>query len=200
MPAGRYRVLGDAGDPVGTESFRCAPGPIGWRYVSEVDTNEYGPHRAGVDIAVDVDWRIVRVHVRTQRHELLLEPRDGTLVGTRDGEPLTLAWAPEDHLDYLTPATNLIACRRLQSSAEIDVVFVDPYSLQPTRERQRYDVLGPDQVDIAVGRFEAERWRYTSLGSGWTSELWVAGDVVVRYDRIFELIEYEPGATGPVPM
>jgi hypothetical protein len=200
MPAGGYRVLGDDGDPVGTESFRCAPGPIGWRYVSEVETNEYGPHRADVDIAVDADWRIVRVRVRTQDHELLLEPHDGTLEGHRDGEPLTVAWSPGDHVDYLTPATNLISCRRLRTTAEIDVVFVDPFSLQPTRERQRYEILGRDRVDTAVGRFEATSWRYTALGSGWTSELWIAGDVVVRYDRIFELIEYDPGATGPVPM
>ena len=34
---------------------------------------------------------------------------------------------------------------------------------------------------------------------GWTSELWVADDVVVRYDRAFELIAYEAGASGPVP-
>ena len=51
-----------------------------------------------------------------------------------------------------------------------------------------------------MGRFEATRWRYTSLESGWTSDLWVAGDVVVRFDRIFELVEYDPGATGPIPV
>jgi hypothetical protein len=200
MPAGRYSVLGDDGEPVGIESFRCAPGPMGWRYVSDVETNEYGSHRANVDIVVDEEWRIVRVRVRTQDHELLLEPRDEALAGHRDGEPLTVAWSPADHLDYLTPATNLITCRRLASTAEIDVVFVDPFSLQPKRERQHYEALGPDRVDTAVGRFEAARWRYTALGSGWTSELWIAGDVVVRYDRIFELIDYDPGATGPVPM
>jgi hypothetical protein len=200
MPVGRYMVLGDDGAPVGSESFRCAPGPAGWRYVSDVETNEYGPHRANVDIVVDAEWRIVRVRVRTQDHELLLEPRDGALEGHHDGEPLTVAWSPADHLDYLTPATNLITCRRLESTAEIEVVFVDPFSLHPTRERQRYEALGPDRVETAVGRFEAARWRYTALGNGWTADLWVAGDVVVRYDRIFELIEYDPGASGPVRM
>ena len=45
--------------------------------------------------------------------------------------------------------------------------------------------------------FAATRWTYTSLDSGWTSDLWVAGDVVVRYDRIFELTWYDPGASGP---
>jgi len=201
VPQGRYAVIGDGGSPVGSESFRCAPGPAGWRYVSEVDTDEHGPHQATVDVAVDAAWRIARFRARTEQgHELLLEPREGTLEGHRDGEPLELSWAADDHLDYLTPATNLITCRRLEATAEIEVVFVDPFSLEPTRERQRYDLLGPDQVETPVGRFEATRWRYTSLGSGWTSELWVAGDVVVRYDRIFELVEYERGQTGPRPM
>jgi hypothetical protein len=200
VPTGRYVVVGDDGKPVGTEAFRCAPGPMGWRYVSEVDTNEYGPHQAVVDIAVDAAWRIVRAHVRTEQgHTLLLEPRDGTMVGERDGEPIELAYGQEDHLDYLTPATNLITCRRLQRSAEIEVVFVDPFSLEPTRERQRYDLLGDETIETTVGTFDATRWRYASLASGWTSHLWVAGDVVVHYERIFELTEYDPGATGPRP-
>jgi hypothetical protein len=29
--------------------------------------------------------------------------------------------------------------------------------------------------------------------------MWLAGDVIVRYEGVFELDEYEPGATGPVP-
>ncbi len=199
MPQGRYTVIGDDGSSVGSEAFRCAPGPAGWRYVSEVDTNEYGPHRATVDVAVDAAWRIARCRVRTAEHELLLEPHDGTLEGHRDGESLALPWGPEDHLDYLTPVTNLISCRRLEVTAEIGVVFVDPFSLEATRERQRYELLGPDQVDTPVGRFGATRWRYTSLASGWTSELWVAGDVVVRYDHIFELVDYDAGSTGVRP-
>jgi hypothetical protein len=200
MPQGRYRVIGDDGVAVGTEEFRCAPGPAGWRYVSEVDTHEYGPHRATVDIAVDAAWRIARVRVETGEHRLLLQPRNEALVGERDDEPIEVAWGPEDHLDYFTPATNLITCRRLGESAEVDVVFVDPFSLEPTRERQRYELLGPDEAETAVGRFAAHRWRYTSLGSGWTSLLWVAGDMVVRFDRIFELVWYEPGASGPRPL
>ena len=200
MPQGRYTVIGDDGDPVGTEEFRSAPGPAGWRYVSEVDTHEFGPHRATVDLAVDAAWRIARVRVETAEHRLLLQPGNGALAGERDGVPLEVAWGPEDHLDYLTPATNLITCRRLDRSAEIDVVYVDPFSLELTRERQSYELLGPDEAETPVGRFAAHRWRYTSLGSGWTSQLWVAGDLVVRFDRIFELVWYEPGATGPKPL
>ena len=104
------------------------------------------------------------------------------------------------HLDYLTPAMNAITAKRLAETTEIDVVYLEPVTLEPTRVRQRYELLGTEEVETPVGRFRAHRWRYTALESGWTSELWVAEDVVVRYDRAFELIGYEAGATGPVPV
>jgi hypothetical protein len=197
MPAGTYTIIGGDGKPVGTEVFRCAPGPMGWRYFSEIDTAEHGQHHEIVDVVVDTDWRIVRMRIDTGEHELLLEPSAGTLIGSRDGEPLELPWGPEDHLDYLTPAANLITTQRLTDTSEIEVVFVEPLTLEPVRDRQRYELHGEEEVQTPVGRFAATRWTYTSIDDGWTSDLWVAGDVVVRYDRIFELIAYDPGANGP---
>jgi hypothetical protein len=200
MPSGTYEILGDDGEPVGTETFRCAPGPAGWRYVSEIETTEHGAHRQSVDIAVDAAWRMARVRVRTGAHELHLERAGDLLVGARDDEPLELAFPSAMHLDYLTPATNLITTRRLAASTEIEVVFVEPFTLEPRLDRQRYDRRGKERVETPVGAFDATRWGYTSLGSGWSSDLWVAGDVVVRYDRIFTLTAYDPGATGPRPL
>ena len=197
MPTGRYAIIGDDGEPVGTEDFRCAPGPVGWRSFSEIDTTEHGAHHEIVDVAVDEEWRIARVRIETGAHRLLLEPGDDVLTGWRDEQPLEVAWGPDDHLDYLTPATNLITTKRLTDTAEIEVVFIQPFTLDPVRVRQRYELHGIEEVETPVGRFAATRWTYTSLDDGWTSDLWVAGDVVVRYDRLFELHVYEPGASGP---
>ncbi len=197
MPTGRYTIIGDDGEAVGTEDFRCAPGPVGWRYFSEVDTIEHGAHHEIVDVAVDAAWRIARVRIDTGAHQLLLEPGDGVLIGWRDEQPIEVSWGPDDHLDYLTPATNLITTKRLTGTTEIDVVFLEPFTLGPVRNRQRYELHGEEIVDTPVGRFAASRWTYTSLDDGWTSDLWVAGDVIVSYDRIFELARYDPGASGP---
>jgi hypothetical protein len=197
MPAGRYVIIGDDGDPVGTETFRCAPGPAGWRYVSDVETEEHGRHREVVDVVVDAAWRIARVRLDSGEHRLMLEPIDGHLSGRRDEEDIEVDWGPDDHLDYLTPATNLITIRRLSGTSDIDVVYLAPFSMEASRVRQRYELAGPEEVETPVGRFDANRWTYTSLDSGWSSDLWVAGDLVVRFDRIFELVEYEPGAHGP---
>jgi Putative glycolipid-binding len=200
MPAGRYSVWGSDGNVVGTEDFRCAPGPMGWRYVSEIEREEPTVHRETVDVVVDAAWNIVRARIETGSHAILLEPRDGQLAGLLDGRPIELPWGAETHLDYLTPAMNAITVQRLEGTAEIDVVYLEPVTLAPIRMRQRYELLKREQVDTPAGRFLAARWRYTAIESGWTSELWVADEVVVRYDRAFELISYEPGATGPFPV
>jgi hypothetical protein len=200
VPSGRYAVRGTGGDVVGTEDFRCAPGPMGWRYVSEIRRDEPTAHGEIVDVAVDDAWRIVRARIETGAHSIMLEPRGRSLTGIRDGSPIELQWPPDRHLDYLTPAMNAITAQRLDGTTEIDVVYLEPVTVEPTIMRQHYELLGRDDVETPVGRFESQRWRYTALESGWTSDLWVAADVVVRYDRAFELIGYEAGATGPVPV
>ena len=200
MPTGRYRVHGRSGAIVGTEDFRTAPGPLGWRYVSEIERSEPAPHRETVDVAVDDAERIVRTTIDTGSHRIALEPGDGVLRGLRDDEAVELPWTPGMHLDYLSPVFNAITVRRLAETTVIEVVYLEPVTLEPKPMRQRYELLGPEDVETPVGTFAATRWRYTALASGWKSDLWVADAVVVRYDRAFELVDYEPGATGPAPI
>jgi Putative glycolipid-binding len=202
MPFGRYTVFDDGGNPVGIEEFRCAPGPMGWRTFSQVQTSVPSPHAETLDVAVNADWRIARVRIDTGEHDLLLEPNAAgdALTGYRDRRPIELAYGPDDHLDYFTPATNAITTRRLTGTAEIDVVYLEPVTLQPSRVRQRYELIGDERVETPVGAFDATRWRFRALGSGWTSDLWVAGDIVVRYERLFELEWLDPGASGPRPV
>ncbi len=199
MPFGRYTVFGDDGAPVGTEEFRCAPGPMGWRYFSEVVADESSPHHETLDFAVDAEWRIARMRIATGEHDLMLEPAGDSLQGYRDNEPIEIPYGPGVHLDYFTPATNAITVRRLSGTAEIDVVYLAPVTLEPTHVRQRYELLGDEAVTTPVGTFDGARWRFTSLDSGWTADLWVAGDIVVKYDRLFELTWLDPGASGPLP-
>ncbi len=199
MPAGAYRVLRADGSVGGTEDFRCAPGPMGWRYFSEVDTPEPVPHHETIDVAVDAEWRPVRLRIDTGAHQLLLEADGDRLAGWRDGEPLETPWHPDMHLDYLSPAFNAITCKRLSATTDIEVVFVDPYTLEPHVVHQRYELRGDQDVETPVGTFAATSWTYTALESEWTSELWCAQDVVVRYERLFRLERYEAGASGPRP-
>jgi hypothetical protein len=178
---------------------------MGWRYVSEIERDEPTPHRETVDVVVDASWRIVRTRIETGSHATLLEARGDSLEGIRDGHTVEMAWGPDMHLDYLSPAFNAITTRRLEdaladgTARDIDVLFLEPVTVEPVPMRQRYELLRRGSVETSPGTFLATRWRYTALRTGWTSDLWVADHVVVRYDRAFELISYEPGASGPFP-
>ena len=72
-----------------------------------------------------------------------------------------------------------------------------PATLEPELVRQRYEQRGDERVPTPVGMFDAARWTFTAMDSGWSADLWVAGDVVVKYETLFELERYEPGASGP---
>lgn len=196
MPAGGYTVMNGEGSVVGTEDFRCAPGPMGWRYFSDITTSDPQPHHEVVDLAVDAQWRPARCRIATGSHEILLTAEGDALRGYRDGVDIEWRWGPERHLDYFSPAFNAVTTRRLEGTAEIDVVYLEPVTLEPRDELQRYELIGDENVATPAGRFAARRWRYTQLHSGWSADLWVAGDVVVAYESLFTLERYEPGASG----
>lgn len=200
MAQGRYVVMDGDGVAVGTEEFRCAPGPVGWRYFSDITTSDPEQHDEVVDLVVDQAWRPVRTRIDTQSHELLLEAEGEVLHGFLDRAPVSVAWGPDRHLDYLSPAYNAVTTLRLDGTSEIDVVYLAAVTCAPRDERQRYELIGDEEVKTPVGTFQTTRWRYTSLSTGWTRDLWVAGDVVVRFDGLFELEAYEPGASGPRPV
>lgn len=191
MPSGRYRIASG-----GTEDFRAAPGPMGWRYFSTIRIDEPEPHEEVVDLSVDRGRRPVRVRIETGAHALRASPPSFT----RDGEPLDVAFGPETELDYLSPCFNVVTASRLGRTADIDVIYFEPYTIEPVAVRQRYELLGDEEIATPSGRFGARAWRYTALDSGFTARLWIAGDVLVAYEGLYELVAYESGATGPRPV
>ena len=80
------------------------------------------------------------------------------------------------------------------------MVYLEPVTLEPTASASATSSSATNAVGTPVGAFDATRWRFTALESGWTSDLWVAGDIVVRYERLFELEWLDPGASGPRPI
>lgn len=199
MPQGVYTVMDGRGNAVGTEEFRAARAPAGARYHAQIRTEVPTPHEEEIDLIVGGDGRPIRLHVSTGEHELRLDAEGDRLVGTLDDGALELPWGPNDHLDYLSPSFNAVTANLLEGSAEIDVDFLEPVTCAPRRMRQRYELLGEEEIDTPVGRFVARGWRYTSLDSGFTKRLWVAGDIVVAYEDLFTLAAYQPGLSGPFP-
>jgi hypothetical protein len=200
MPAGRYTVFDGDGRPVGTEEFRCAPGPAGWRYVSTIAMSGPEPHGEIVDLVVDSGWRPVRLRIETGSHQLLAGFRGDRFEGTLDGGRLEVPFGPDVELDYRSPCFNAVTALRLGGTAEIEVIYLEPVTCDPVPVRQRYQLHGEEEVETPVGRFRATRWQFTALDSGWSRPLWVAGEVVVAYEDLFVLAEYEPGPRGPFPL
>ena len=197
MPAGRYTVQDGSGRAVGTESFRCAPGPAGWRYFAEIETSEPQPHREVVDLVVDRAWRPVRLRIETGAHDLAIVIEGGRATAVRDGEPVDVPFGPDVEIDYFSPCFNAVTANRLGGSADIEVLYLRPVTCEPELVAQRYELEGEEEVSTPAGRFRAERWRFTALDSGFSRPLWVAGDVVVSFEDLFELAEYDPGRSGP---
>ncbi len=200
MPAGRYLVMDGDGNPVGTEDFRCAPGPSGWRYFSDIERSDPEPHHEVVDLVVDSAWRPVRTRIDTGSHELMLIAEVDALRGFLDGGSVEIPWGPETGIDYASPAFNAVTANRTGATRELEVIFLEAVTCEPRIEAQRYELLGDEEVDTPVGRFGARRWRYTALATGWSRDLWVAGDVVVAYDGAFALEWYEAGGSGPLTL
>ena len=146
-------VMDGDGNAVGTEDFRCAPGPAGWRYFSEISTREPSPHQEIVDLVVDRSWNPVRVKIATGSHDLLLTAEGDALRGSLDGDVVTAPWGPAWHVDYLSPAFNAVTANRLDGTTEIDVIYLEPVMCTPTEERQRYELIGDEEVTTPVGRF-----------------------------------------------
>jgi hypothetical protein len=93
-----------------------------------------------------------------------------------------------------------VTANRLGRTEEIRVVYLDPVTCEPHVVSQRYERQREDEVATPVGRFRATRWQYTGLDTGWTGPLWVAGEIVVAFQDVFELASYEPGPRGPFPL
>jgi hypothetical protein len=167
--------------------------------VATIVTSDPEPHREVVDFVVDDGWRPIRLRIDSGQHQLVLSAAGDGLSGHRDGDRIEVPFGPEVEIDYLSPCFNAVTARRLDRTADIEVLYLEPVTIEPVRARQRYERGAEEDVDTRGGRFRARRWQYTSLDSGWSRPFWLAGDVVVRFQDLFELDEYEPGASGPVP-
>jgi hypothetical protein len=200
VPIGTYTVMDGTGTPVGIEEFRASSGPFGWRYVATIRTNDPEPHVESVDLTADRRHRPVRLHIDSGSHRLLLSPQRDRLVGTLDGGSVEIPWDEGMHLDYLSPCFNALTAAALGDTADIEVVYLRPITLEPSLERQRYESLGRGEVRTPVGTFHSDAWRYTMLATGWSRTIRVTDLLVVSYEGLFELTAYDPGRTGPRPL
>lgn len=174
MPRGVYSVAGRS------EAFSCAPGPAGWRFVSD-----------GLDLACDSASRAVRFVVTAGDRQV----RGGGL-RLDDGAPV-LVWAPSDDPSaerttaasgLLTPSPGSVvgllrsvaAPGQEPAQADLEVLRFGADALAGLRCRLRVVRTGATTHDAPAGPLLDETWQVTDVDTGLVSEVHLAGDVVLH--------------------
>ncbi|MFD6437935.1 hypothetical protein [Streptomyces venezuelae] len=200
MPRGRYS-LHDPHDhtPLGEEHFHCAPGPSGWRYVSQRITPEGAP-TGSVDLALDARGRPIRLELHAGDWQVRAGALNGvTWVrtdptgahGTKDNAPA--------HAFTGTSPVFLIATARLLNLTPASpatrirlVAFTDPV-LAPRTLDQSWTLRKSEAHATDNGPLIVDEYQVTALDTGEQHAVHIAGDVVLAAPGIeLEHLETPP--------
>ncbi|MDQ1038245.1 hypothetical protein QFZ75_004661 [Streptomyces sp. V3I8] len=204
MPRGRYS-LHDPHDhtPLAEERFHCAPGPSGWRYVSQLSTPS-GTPAGSVDLALDDRGRPIRLELHASGWQIRAAALDGVTWVRTDptGEHATegnvrahaftgsspaflvatarlLRLTPDtpDALD--TPGAPHAAPAPRASATRVRLVaFTDPV-LAPRTLDQSWALLTREAHATDNGPLTVEEYQVTALDTGEQHTVHLAGDVVL---------------------
>lgn len=200
MPRGHYS-LHDTHDhtPLGEEHFHCAPGPSGWRYVSQ-RTAPSGEHIGSVDLALDELGRPIRLELQAGDWQIRAAAIDGVTwvrtdpTGTHAAEDN----APAHAFTGTSPAF-LIAISRLLRLTPASpatrirlVAFTDPV-LAPRTLDQSWTLLKSEAHATDNGPLTVDEYQVTALDTGEQHAIHITGDVVLSAPGIeLENLESPP--------
>ena len=204
MPRGTYHHLDPAdGSIVAVEAFSCAPGPAGWRYVSQTYDDDGRP-RGRVDVAVDDAWRQVRVHVSSGGWALRggVVGRQAVWTRTPDGAP-----PAADDDERAEPAAGFtgaspafaVATARLLGLGLLDrrrvhLVRVTEPACVPLPVDEGWALVDVTDHETGAEPLRVERYEVADLATAERRVVHLAGDVVVDAPGI-ELVDLESPPT-----
>ncbi|MFD4388611.1 hypothetical protein [Streptomyces sp. NPDC058486] len=202
MPRGRYS-LHDPHDhtPLGEEHFHCAPGPSGWRYVSQI-TTPTGDHRGSVDLAVDERGRPIRLELHASSWQVRGAALEGvTWVRTDPTGTHATEGNVRAHAFTGTSPAFLIALTRLLRLAPGEpetrlrlVAFTDPV-LAPLTVDQSWALLKSEAHPTDNGLLTVDEYQVSTLDTGERHTVHIAGDVVLAAPGIeLEDLDTPPSA------
>ncbi len=195
MPKGEYRIGGDAGllgDGHGEagagllETFSCAPGPAGWRYVASLRDAASGIAGGRVDVTVDSRWRHGRVELRAGGWLLrggvagpnVLWVRSG-VDGTDAAEQTATAagfWGVSPA--FLVTTARMLALEPGQQTS-VALIAVAGDALATRTVRHRWTLLDVTDHPTDLRPLRVERYEVADLDTGSVAEIHLAGDVVL---------------------
>ncbi|MEV0323941.1 hypothetical protein ACIBKX_35460 [Streptomyces sp. NPDC050658] len=200
MPRGHYS-LHDPHDhtPLGEEHFHCAPGPSGWRYVSQRIASS-GEHTGSVDLALDELGRPIRLELHAGDWQIRAAAIDGVTWVRTDatGAHATEDNAPAHAFTGTSPAFLVATSRllRLTPTAPATrvrlVAFTDPV-LAPRTLDQSWALLKSEAHATDNGPLIVDEYQVTALDTGEQHAVHIAGDVVLSAPGIeLENLETPP--------
>ncbi|WP_225805497.1 hypothetical protein [Streptomyces sp. NK15101] len=200
MPRGRYS-LHDPHDhtPLGEEHFHCAPGPSGWRYVSQITTPD-GGHRGSVDLAVDELGRPIRLELHAASWQVRGAALDGVTwvrtdpTGTQATEGNVRAHAfTGTSPAFLVGLTRLLRLTPDSPETRVRLVaFTDPV-LAPLTVDQSWALLRSEAHATDNGPLMVDEYQVSALDTGERHTVHITGDVVLAAPGIeLEALETPP--------
>jgi hypothetical protein len=186
MPRGRYS-LHDPHDHtlLAEEHFQCAPGPSGWRYVSQL-TAPTGHHRGSVDLALDELGRPIRLELHSADWQVRGAAIDGlTWVRTDPTGAHATEGNARAHAFTGTSPAFLVAITRLLrltpsgSATRVRLVALTDPVLAPRTVDQSWALLNREAHATDNGPLVVDEYQVTALDTGEQHSVHIAGDVVL---------------------
>ncbi|WP_330175535.1 hypothetical protein OG875_19705 [Streptomyces sp. NBC_01498] len=202
MPRGRYS-LHDPHDrtPLGEEHFHCAPGPSGWRYVSQT-TAPSGDHAGSVDLTLDELGRPIRLELHAASWRVRAAALDGVTWVRTDpsGAEAIEGNAPAHAFTGMSPAFLVALTRLLRLTAASPptrvrlVAFTHPV-LAPRTLDQSWALVRSEAHATDNGPLNVDEYQVSALDTGERHTVHISGDVVVAAPGIeLEDLETPPSA------
>ncbi|MEZ3181563.1 hypothetical protein KYY02_23605 [Streptomyces pimonensis] len=186
MPRGRYS-LHDPHDhtPLAEEHFHCAPGPSGWRYVSQL-TASSGDHLGSVDLALDELGRPIRLELHAASWQVRGAALDGVTWVRTDptGDHATEGNARAHAFTGSSPAFLVATARLLRLTPSTPatrvrlVAFTHPV-LAPRTLDQSWALVKREAHTTDNGPLTVDEYQVTALDTGEQHSVHLAGDVVL---------------------
>ncbi|MEU0915784.1 hypothetical protein [Streptomyces althioticus] len=204
MPRGRYS-LHDPHDhtPLADEHFQCAPGPSGWRYVSQLTAPD-GGHAGSVDLTLDALGRPLRLELHAASWQIRGAALDGVTWVRTDptGAHATEGNVRAHAFTGSSPAFLVATARllRLTPSAAATrvrlVAFTDPV-LAPRTVDQSWALVDRETHPTDNGPLTVDAYQVTALDTGEQHTVHLAGDVVLYAPGVeLEDLESPPSDLG----
>jgi hypothetical protein len=201
VPKGTYHHLDPGGSLAGVEVFSCAPGPAGWRYVSQTYLST-GEPVGRVDVTVDDAWRQVRVSVSgggwTLRGGVTVSGTGSDAVwvrvadGVTSGEEQSL---PAVGFTGRSPAFAVVTARLLRlgllDRRRVRLVGITEPSLATLPVDEGWALVDVTEHDTDEGALPVERYEVADLATAERRVVHLAGDVVLEVPGLVELADLE---------